>query len=352
MKKLIFGLLLFCNGYSAIAQKDEKVTMEQVKQQCSGMPLDKRARLSVSRFTVTTSAPQNSSTTDTKPVAGSAGGPTLASLLLGGSKIGNTNPAVAGAPPTLGANLSTMLTNALQGVNCYRVLESLADNKDLTTEIDAGNGAYSGKNAPKAGKQLGAQIVVTGELIEYSVKDKGVKVMGVGSKSKMVKIGFILKMINPETRDIIVSRDFHVQSRADHSTSVLGFISADNSDPAVAAVMEDGIVQAVQFLTKMKDSLDITADGKFAGNTNPNGENYTEVDLKNANFNSFTAFGNLLSGISSFKSMEKTFSSGAATYTITHKGNSSAFLDELNKKIGDRYEITGFTEGKIELKAK
>jgi curli biogenesis system outer membrane secretion channel CsgG len=352
MKKLIFGLLLVFVAYVAKAQKDEKVTMEHVKQQCSGMPLDKRARLSVSRFTVTTSAPENSSTTDTKPVAGGTSGPTLVSILLGASKMGNTNPAVAGAPPTLGANLATMLTNALQGVNCYRVLESLADNKDLTTEIDAGNGTYSGKNAPKAGKQLGAQIVVTGELIEYSVKDKGVKVMGVGSKNKMVKMGFILKMINPETRDIIVSRGFHVQSRADHHTSVLGFISADNSDPEVAAVMEDGIVQAVQFLTKMKDSLNITADGKFAGNTDPNGENYTEVDLTNANFSSFTALATLLSGISSFKTMEKSFSTGAATYTVTHKGNSSVFLDEINKKIGDRYEITGFSEGKIELKVK
>jgi curli biogenesis system outer membrane secretion channel CsgG len=141
MKKFIFGLLFFCNVYAVIAQEDEKVTMEQVKQQCSGMPLDKRARLSVSRFTVTTSAPQNSSTTDTKPVAGSTGASALASLILGANKNGSSNPAVASAPPTLGANLSTMLTNALQGVNCYRILESLADNKDLTAEIDAGNGA-------------------------------------------------------------------------------------------------------------------------------------------------------------------------------------------------------------------
>jgi hypothetical protein len=110
MKKFIFGLLAFCNVYAVMAQKDEKVTMEQGKQECSGMPLDKRARLSVSRFTVTTSTPQNSSTTDTKSAGGGTGGPSLASLLLGGGKGGNTNPAVAGAPPTLGANLSTMLT--------------------------------------------------------------------------------------------------------------------------------------------------------------------------------------------------------------------------------------------------
>ena len=50
-----------------------------------------------------------------------------------------------------------MLTDALQGVNCFRVLESLSNNKDLTSEIDERNSKYSGKQAPKAGKQLGAQ---------------------------------------------------------------------------------------------------------------------------------------------------------------------------------------------------
>jgi curli biogenesis system outer membrane secretion channel CsgG len=343
MKKFIVSLLSFCSIYSVFAQKDEKVTMEEVKQQCSSMPLDKRARLSVSRFTVTTSTPQNSSTTDTR---------TRSIIPFGSLVKGGGNGAVYGAPPTLGDNLSTMLTNALQGVNCYRVLESLQNNKDLTTEIDAGNGAYSSKKAPKAGKQLGAQVVVTGEVIEYSVKDKGVKVIGVGSSKKTVKMGFNLKMINPETRDIIVSKDFHVQSRADHSVSVLGLVGTKDSDPEVAAVMEDGIVQAVQYLAKMKDSLNLTADGAFAGNSSSTGENSTDVSLTNANFTAFSAFGTVLSSIGTYKSMEKSLASGVATYTVTHTGSSSAFLDELTKKVGVKYEITGFTDGKIEVKVK
>lgn len=346
MKKYALPFVLCSAFLFSQAQKDEKVTMQEVKQQCSAMPLDKRARLSVTRFTVTTSTPQNSSTTDTRPNnrLGSIGS------LLG--KGGNSNGAVYGVPPTLGANLSTMLTNALQEVNCYRVLESLDNKADLNKEIDAGNGAYAGKKTPKAGKQLGAQIVVTGEVIEYSVKDKGVKVLGVGSKNKTIKMGFNLKMINPETRDILVSKDFHVQSRADHSVSVLGLVNTSDSDPEVAAVMEDGVVQAVEYLARMRDSLKITADGLFAGATDPNGANDTEIDLSNANFNSFTAFGNLIAAIPSYKSMDKKLAGGVAVYTVTHTGSSSAFLDELNKRVGSKYEITGFTDGKIELKAK
>src|SRR5258708_4220937 len=136
MKNSLLCLLLLCSLYTVQAQKNEKVTMEEVKQQCSGMPLDKRARLSVSRFTVATSTPQNSSTTDTK------------------------------------------------AINSLNTIAQLM----MMSKGGGGNGAYSSKNAPKAGKQLGAQIVVTGEVLEYSVKDKGAQVLGVGAKNKTVKM--------------------------------------------------------------------------------------------------------------------------------------------------------------------
>lgn len=199
-------------------KKDEKITMEEVKQQCSSMPLEKRARLSVTRFSVTTNTPQSSNTTST------AANNRLNTInKIFGARNGEV--ITGNIPPTLGDNLTTMLTNGLQGVNCYRVLESLNNNQDLTKEIDAGNNAYGGKKTPKAGKQLGAQIVVTGEVIEYGVKDKGLKVVGVGSKKQMIKMGFNLKMINPETRDVIVSRVFRVESRAGKSLSVLGLVN-------------------------------------------------------------------------------------------------------------------------------
>src|ERR1700753_3061750 len=100
-------------------------------------------------------------------------------------------------------------------------------------------------------------------------------------------MGFNLKMINPETRDIIASHVFRVQSRASKSVSVLGLVNTGNTDPAVAAVMEDGIVQAVQYMSHLRDSLNITADGAFAGNGATNGEKSTEITLSNANFTSY-----------------------------------------------------------------
>jgi len=326
------------------AQTDEKVKIEEVKQQCAAMPLDKRARLSVTRFTVTTVQPG----TETQRNANAN------NRLKGLGTIFNKGeaPQADKVPPILGDNLTTMLTNALQGVNCYRVLESLNNNKDLTGEIDAGSNQYSSKKTPKAGKQLGAQIVVTGEVIEYSEKQKGVAVVGVGAKKKYIKMGFNLKMINPETRDIIASHVFRVESRASKSVSVLGLVNTGDTDPAVAAVMEDGIVEAVQYMAKVRDSLNITADGGFAGNGGSGGDKGTEVTLSNASFASFTALANIISGVPGFKSMEKSFSGGVGNYSVTHTGSTDDLLTNISKKLGPTYEVTGEETGKIDLKIK
>jgi len=339
---LIPGLILAC--HVLFAQEDEKVKMEAVKQECTALPLEKRARISVTRFTVTTVQPgrqtQQNAAANNRLKA-------LGTIFNKGQA-----PEADKIPPILGDNLTTMLTNALQEVNCYRVLESLSNNKDLTGEIDAGNNGYSSKKTPKAGKQLGAQIVVTGEVIEYSEKNKGVSVVGVGANKKYVKMGFNLKMINPETRDIIISHVFRVESRANKSVSVLGLVKTGDADPAVAAVMEDGIVEAVQYMAKVRDSLNITSDGNFAGNGNSNGEKSTEITLNNASFASYTALANIISGVPGYKSMEKSFSSGVGSYSVVHSGSTDDLLAQISKKLGSNYEVTGEEAGKIEMKIK
>lgn len=348
MKKQLLSIAFMCglllSAHALFAQTDEKFQIEEVKKQCAALPLDKRARVSVTRFTVTTVQPgsqtQQNANANNRLKA-------LGTIFNGGNA-----PQADKIPPILGDNLTTMLTNALHEVNCYRVLESLSNNKDLTGEIDAGGNGYSSKKTPKAGKQLGAQIVVTGEVIEYSEKEKGVAVVGVGSKKKTIKLGFNLKMINPETRDIIASHVFRVQSRASKSLSVLGLVNTGDTDPAVAAVMEDGILEAVQYMARVRDSLNITADGAFAGNGNSNGEKTTEITLSNASFATYTALATIISGSKGYKSMEKSFSGGVGSYSVTHSGSTDDLLEEITKKIGTKYEVTGEESGKIDLKVK
>lgn len=331
----------------AFSQNKEKVTYEEVKVQCASLPLEQRARVSVTRFNVTTSSvndPRNQRATNANNTLKAL------SMLTGG---GGNSPKADAIPVTLGDNLTTMLTNALQGISCFRVLETQKNNGDLTGEIDAGDSKYSSKKAPKAGKQLGPQIVATGEVIEYSIKAKGLNVMGVGASKKLVKIGFNLKLINPETRDIIISKVIRVQSKASGSVDVMGFVSTENSDPAIAAVMEDGVIQAVQYMAHVRDSLNITVDN-IPGNVakNPNGASEIEISLANANFASFNAVTTIIGSLPGYKSMEKSLSSGVGTYTVIHTGSADDFLTALNNKLGAKYEVTGFTSEKIEMKVK
>jgi len=347
MNRICTILWFLSIAFMVKAQNQEKLAYEQVKQQCASLPLAKRARVSVTRFNVTTSSVNDARN---QRNANANNRLKLGSLLSGG---GGNAPQADVVPVTLGDNLSTMLTDALQGINCYRILETLKNNADLTTEIDAGDSKYSSKKAPKAGKQLGPQIVATGEVIEYSVQSKGVAVMGVGTSKKVVKIGFNLKLINPETRDIITSRVIRVQSKTSGAVSVLGIVNTGNTDPAIAAVMEDGVIQAVQFMAKVRDSLNITVDN-IPGNASkdPNAPAEIEVSLSGANFTSFNNLATIISSIPGYQSMEKSLTSGVGSFTVTHTGSADNFLNELNKKLGAKYEVTGFTSDKIDVKAK
>ncbi|TSJ35918.1 hypothetical protein FO440_23650 [Mucilaginibacter corticis] len=346
MNRNMMVLLLTLVTVTAYAQKDEKITYEEVKQQCAAMPLEKRARISVTRFNVTTTSVNDAAAQRTANANNTL---KALSMLTGG---GGNAPKADAIPPTLGDNMAAMLTNALQGVSCFRVLETLKNNDDLTQEINAGTTSLSSKKAPKAGKQLGAQIVATGEIIEYSVKGKGVNVMGVGASKKLVKIGFNLKLVNPETRDVITSKVIRVQSKTGNSVSVLGLVSTDNSDPAIAAVLEDGVIHAVEYMAHVRDSLNITSDN-IPGNTSHNGGvNEIEISLTNANYASFNGLAGMISTMPGYKSMEKALSSGVGSFTVSYGGTADAFLDEISKKIGVKYEVTGFDSGKVEMKAK
>jgi curli biogenesis system outer membrane secretion channel CsgG len=348
MKKLFTLFTVMLIVLQVMAQSKEKVTYEQIKTQCASMPLAKRARLSVTRFNVTTTSVNDGNISQN---ASANNNLKAISSLFGRGK---DAPRADEIPVTLGSNLTTMLTNALQGVSCFRVLETLKNITDLTDEMDAGDTKYSSKKAPKAGKQLGPQIVATGEVIEYSIKDKGLNIMGVGTKQKLVKIGFNLKLINPETRDIIVSKVIRVQSRSGSSVSVMGFVSTENNDPAVAAVMEDGVVKAVEYIAHVRDSLNITVDN-IPGNapgSSVTASSEVEVSLANANFASFSSVSSIIGSLPGYTSMEKSLSSGVGTYTIVHSGSADDFLNALSKKLGTKYEILGFTSDKIDLKVK
>ena len=119
---------MLCSSLT-FSQKAPKVSFEQIREMCENVPLEKRIRMSVSSF--------KSATQD--------------------------------ATEKFGDELSHMLSNALQNVNCFNVLLSQKDISEITNEIEFAESGNVNKNrAPKKGKMLGAQIIVLGKVTEFS----------------------------------------------------------------------------------------------------------------------------------------------------------------------------------------
>lgn len=226
--KVIFLLIISLSSFeSAMAQKKEKnknkITFEDIQAICPKTPVNKRVRLSVSSF----------------------------------------KSATPSASAKFGDELSHMLTNALQNVNCYNVLLSQKDIEELTNEIEfAQSGNVKQGKGPKTGQMQGAQVIVMGKITEYADGGQNVNLAGLKIGGNKAKIGFIIQLINAETREIIDSKSINVEGSAGGfsgfsvlGTGVVGSQTVANGNKAVADAMEKGIIEAVQFISLAKDDL-------------------------------------------------------------------------------------------------
>lgn len=223
MKKLILLIIVIISTNVAFSQKTPKITYEKIKEICSDVPLEKRIRVSVSSFKSATPA----------------------------------------ATSVFGDELAQMLTNALQNVNCYNVLLSQKDLQEITDEIELGqSGNVKKGKAPKAGNMLGAQVIVMGKVTEFNSGEDNVNVIGLKLAAGKAKLGFIISLINPETREVIASKSINVQGSAGgfkgfkiFNTEVIGSNTSNKGNKAVADAMEKGIIDAVEFISSSKDKL-------------------------------------------------------------------------------------------------
>ena len=226
--KTILILILFTFfSITADAQKQDKnapkVTFEDIQAMCPKVPLNKRVRLSVSSFKSAT--------------------PT--------------------ATAKFGDELSQMLTNALQNVNCFNVLLSQKDIAEITDEIEfAQSGNVKQGKGPKTGQMQGAQVIVMGKVTEYADGSNTTNIGGLKFGKNIAKLGFIVQLINAETREIIDSKSVNVEGNAGGfkgmsflSVGAFGSTSPSNGNKAIADAMEKGIIEAVEFIASSKDDL-------------------------------------------------------------------------------------------------
>ena len=204
--------------------KEPEITIAQVAEKCQGLPVSKRVTLRVARFDVTKSK----------------------------------------AEDKFGDELATMLTSALQQTNCFRVLEMQRNASDMTGEMSLAQSGY-GSGGPEAGKMLMAQLIVTGEVTEYLVAERSQQVMGFGSSKKSAKVGFTLKIIDPQTGEILASKIVRAegQEAGARTTKIFGIeTSSSSQNSAVTDACATAVIKSAEFLAETKDKIEIPAPMK------------------------------------------------------------------------------------------
>lgn len=316
MKKIVLYVLLFSLSLSGSVVKaqiskdkrsDVEIRMEAIQEKCKDTPLEDRIRVTVARFSST----------------------------------------AANSPSILGENMSTMLTNALSEVNCFNVLEEQKNLSDMTNEIDASGSEYfNGATGIEKGKMKLAQLIITGEVTEYNSSSTGTKVLGIGGSVKKAKIGFILKIINPQTREILKSTSINTESTTANSFRFSFLAHSTDTDPAVADAMEKGIIKATEYLADEIDDIPLPSEEQLSSNL-------TIVKIADVSFSQKSQSLELIKKTLGVKSVELSkFADSEAIYAVRHTGSTDDLATSIDKNYGSRFEITGVKSGEIDMKAK
>lgn len=200
MRTLIIGFVafLFCFLPSAIAQK--KNTVEKVSTTCQGLPREQRPRITVTSFDITRTSAQG----------------------------------------VVGNELGSMLTNALNQTGCFNVLESLSKIGGAMEEARFNQTGATDGSGPETGKMKGAQLIITGEVTEFM--EEKMHILGVGNNR--AHIGFILKIVDPQTREVLWSESINKKVTKPEirilNTDIAKFGSKAMEDAVEKAILEAG----------------------------------------------------------------------------------------------------------------
>ncbi|MCD6310123.1 MAG: hypothetical protein J7M18_05375 [Candidatus Eremiobacteraeota bacterium] len=112
-----------------------------------------------------------------------------------------------GVDHRVGDVLSEMVITALVKTGKYIVLERSEIHKVLREQDLGSSGAVTAETAVKAGKLLGAQVVVTGTITEYTwfSSGGGIIIKGIGLGSKNAKLTIDLRLVDTTTGEIITA---------------------------------------------------------------------------------------------------------------------------------------------------
>lgn len=192
------------------AQSQNKKAAETPSATCKGLPRDQRPRITVSSFDITRTS----------------------------------------ARGVVGNELGAMLTNALNKTECFNVLESLSKIGGAIDEISFNQSGATNGSGPEAGQMKGAQLVVNGEVTEF--KEEKMHIAGVGSNK--AHIGFILRIVDPQTREVLWSESIN-KKVTKPEVRVFNTDVAKFGSTAMEDVVEKAILDAVGLIVGQKELI-------------------------------------------------------------------------------------------------
>lgn len=290
-------------------EKDPKTTVEEIESQCADVPLAERVTMSVSSFNVAT--------------------PT--------------------AYAKFGDELSQMLTNALQNVNCFNVLLSLKDSNEIMQEINFGEtGNTKAGTSPKRGNMKGSQVIVMGKITEFAAGETSGGAFGIKVGGNKAHIGFIIQLINAETRELIDSKSFNVDGRANgfKGLRIMGIkaVGSTQNNKALSDACEKGIIEAVEYITASKSKMPLPKANAV------NSKDGTYIIVENADYGKVKTITDLLATKGTVSNKE--IVNGIGSFFLEHSSKTDVIADFINSKLGSRFSIQSLEAGNLTLVAK
>lgn len=312
--KLLFvtALATLCTTSYAQKAKKLKITEEDVRAKCDSLPMKERPVVSVTRFSTTTTS----------------------------------------SVPELGDNMATMLENALLQTKCLKVLESLDNSSDLTKELDMANSEYANAaTVGKKGKMLGAQAVITGEITEFNEGDNSVGFALVKTTAKKVRLGFILKILDPQTRTIIWNKSINVEGKAAGGASFgvglpivgrLNLASSVKNNPALANALENGVLEACSRIAE--DMMTIpwpeAMDPSLV---------LTTITVPSTSFDEMMDIEDAMKALSGVSKTESEYKDGNTIVRAYHKGTSTELAKAASVQLKAKFKVTSANNGAITM---
>lgn len=309
MKNIIQKISLFCL-FISVALCANAQSVEKIEKKCKGLEFDKRVRIAVGSFKATTNS----------------------------------------AFGKFAGELPTMLSNALVMTECFQVLASTKSNimADMKDEKAFQQSADAGPEAAVAsGKMLGAQLIITGEITEFKEGKEGFTAIGIGVNKNTAKVGFILQIANPETRQILFSESINADAISLGGFSGVRFFGlpaiGSFKTKAMGDAVEKAIIKSVEFIVAKKDAIP-AMPGSDTNETKISHIKIEKVD--------YAALGNLTNSLKEnpqVKDARKELSAGAGIIKVSHTGSLEELADFLlEKKPG--FDIVSVEKGQIVLK--